>query len=89
MQLPMRVFAPGDRWRAYTESLDVSPLGVKFRFLSPIESGLPLRLELPMPEHLRLHKGGERIYGIQAVVCHVAPTENNEYSIGAEFGAVA
>ncbi|MEK6304015.1 MAG: DnaJ domain-containing protein [Acidobacteriota bacterium] len=40
-------------WQEVTETIDVSPLGVKFRLSRPIELGTFVRLELPMPSNLR------------------------------------
>jgi hypothetical protein len=83
LNLPLRVSF--DRhWQELTETTDVSPLGVRFRLVRPVEPGSELRLELPMPKHLRTHSYDDELYIVKAFVIYAANHESGRQVV-AEF----
>ena len=83
LKLPLRVTF--DRqWQEVTETLDVSPLGMKFRLSRPMEPGSELRLELPMPRHLRTHSYDDPVYTVRAFVIYTADDDSGR-RVAAEF----
>lgn len=88
LNLPMRVHCKEKGWREQTESLDVSPLGVKFSLSHHVEPGMRLQLEMPMPENLRIYKAGKEIYEVEAYVCRILFANDGKILVGAEFGAI-
>lgn len=74
LNLPIRVSF--DRyWQELTETMDVSPLGIRFRLSRPVEPGSELRIELPMPKHLRTHSYDDDLYVVSAFVIYAANLE--------------
>jgi hypothetical protein len=83
MRLPVRVSF--DRhWQELTETLDVSPLGIRFRLSRPIEPGSELRVELAMPKHLRTHSYDDEVYVAKAFVIY-ADSQESGRQVVAEF----
>ncbi len=83
LNLPLRVSF--DRyWQELTETLDVSPLGIRFCLSRPVEPGSQLRLELPMPRHLRTHSYDEEVYVVSAFVLY-AGNQGSSRQVVAEF----
>ena len=74
LRLPVRV-SIGRNWKELTETLDVSPLGIRFRLWRPVEPGSELRIELPMPKQLRTHNYEDDLYVASAFVLYVANHE--------------
>lgn len=71
LNLPLRVSFDRN-WQELTETLDVSPLGIRFRLSRPIEPGSELRIELLMPKHLRTHSYDDDLYVASAFVLYTA-----------------
>ena len=83
LNLPVRVTF--DRHRQERgETLDVSPLGVRFRLSRDIAPGSELRLELPMPKNLRTHSYEEDLYVASAYVIYSSGSDS-AWQIVAEF----
>lgn len=83
LNLPLRVSF--DRhWQELTETMDVSPLGVRFRLSRPLEPGSELRLEMPMPKHLRTHSYDDELYVVSAFVIYASNYESGRQVV-AEF----
>ena len=81
--IPLRVNF--DRhWQELTETMDVSPLGVRFHLSRPLEPGSELRLEMPMPKHLRTHSYDDDLYVVSAFVIYASTYESGR-QIVAEF----
>lgn len=85
LRLPVRVSSTNGEWQEVTESWDVSRLGIRIRLSRRVDPGVELRLELPMPDYLRVNNRGETIYSIVAVVRYVVEQNTAGYLIGAEF----
>lgn len=85
LRLPVRVTSEAGDWQEVTESWDVSRLGIKLCLTRQVEPGALLRLELPMPEYLRLHSPTDSVYEIGAVVRHVKTGGSERLLVGAEF----
>lgn len=85
LRLPVRVTSEEGDWQEVTESWDVSRLGIRLCLSREVEPGTVLRLELPMPEYLRLHSPAESIYVINAVVRHIYGATGKRALVGAEF----
>jgi tetratricopeptide (TPR) repeat protein len=88
LSLPMQVYSKDRGWREQTESLDVSPLGVKFPLTHYVEPGMRLQLEMPMPENLRIYKASQEAYEVEAYVCRILSANDGTLLVGAEFGAI-
>jgi len=71
-------------WQEVTETIDVSPLGVKFRLSRPIELGTFVRLELPMPSDLRTRPDDQALYTVNGCITKVIP-EPTDRLVVAEF----
>ena len=83
LNLPMRVTFDR-RWQELTQTLDLSPLGVRFRLSRGVEPGSELRLELPMPRHLRTHSYDDELYVVSAFVIY-ATSDDLGRQVVAEF----
>lgn len=75
LNLPLRV-SFDRQWQELTETMDVSPLGVRFRLSPPVEPGTELRLEMPMPEYLRTHSYDDELYVVSAFVIYAADQDS-------------
>jgi hypothetical protein len=83
LRLPLKVSF--DRhWQELTETMDVSPLGVRFRLSRPVELGTELRLEMPIPEYLRTHRHDDELYVVSAFVIYAADHDSGRQVV-AEF----
>ena len=83
LNLPLKVTF--DRqWQEMAETLDVSPLGVRFRLSRRLEPGSELRLELPMPKYLRTHNYDDDMYVVNAFVIYASSSESGRQVV-AEF----
>jgi len=83
LNLPLRVSF--DRhWQEITESLDVSPLGIRFRLSRPVEPGSQLRIEMPMPRNLRTRNYSDEVYVVDAFVLY-ATNHDSGRQVVAEF----
>jgi hypothetical protein len=83
LNLPVRVTFER-QWQEVGETLDVSPLGVRFRLTRPLEPGSELRLELPMPRYLRTHSFDDDLYVVSAYVIYATNLESGRQVV-AEF----
>ena len=83
LNLPVKVTFE-HHWQELAETLDVSPLGVRFRLSRHLEPGSELRLELPMPKSLRTHSYDDDLYVIRAYVIYVSNLESGRQVV-AEF----
>lgn len=71
-------------WQEITETIDVSPLGVKFLLSRPVEPGTLVRLELPMPADLRTKTDDSMLYAVSGYVIQVTPGSGQRVVV-AEF----
>jgi hypothetical protein len=69
LSLPLRVTFD-HHWQELTDTSDVSPLGARFRLSRRVEPGSLLRLEMPMPKHLRTRSHDGELYVISAFVIY-------------------
>jgi hypothetical protein len=83
LRLPL-VVVFDHRWQETTETIDVSPLGVKFSLSRAVEPGTLVRLELPMPADLRTTSDDNVLYAVSGYVIHVNP-EAGKSIVVAEF----
>ena len=83
LNLPVKVTFER-QWQEVGETLDVSPLGVRFRLSRPLEPGSELRLELPMPKYLRTHSFDDDMYVVSAYVIYATNNESGRQVV-AEF----
>lgn len=83
LNLPVKVTFER-QWQELGETLDVSPLGVRFRLSRPLEPGSELRLELPMPKYLRTHSFDDDMYVVSAYVIYATNSESGRQVV-AEF----
>ena len=83
LNLPVKVTFER-QWQELGETLDVSPLGVRFRLSRPLEPGSELRLELPMPKYLRTHSFDDDLYVVSAYVIYATNHESGRQVV-AEF----
>jgi DnaJ-like protein/PilZ domain-containing protein len=83
LSLPLRVTFER-QWQELTHTEDVSPLGIRFRLSRRIEPGSQLRLELPLPKHLRTQSSDDELYVVNAFVIHVS-RNNRKWRVVAEF----
>jgi len=67
LSLPLRVTFD-HHWQELTDTSDVSPLGARFRLARRVEPGSLLRLEMPMPKHLRTRSHDDEPYVVSAFV---------------------
>lgn len=72
LRLPL-VVSFDHHWQEITETIDVSPLGVKFLLSRPVEPGTQVRLELPMPSDMRTKTDESLLYAVSGYVIHVTP----------------
>jgi hypothetical protein len=72
LHLPL-VVAFDHHWQETTETIDVSPLGVKFVLSRGVEPGTLVRLELPMPAELRTTGDDNVLYAVSGYVIQVNP----------------
>jgi hypothetical protein len=72
------------RWQETTETIDVSPLGVKFSLSRDVELGTLVRFELPMPAELRTTSDDNVLYAVSGYVIQVNP-EPGKNVVVAEF----
>lgn len=71
-------------WQEITETIDVSPLGVKFLLSRPVEPGTLVRLELPMPPDLRTKTDDNSFYTVSGYVIQVT-ADSGQRVVVAEF----
>lgn len=83
LNLPVKVTFER-HWQELAETLDVSPLGVRFRSSRQLEPGSELRLELPMPKYLRTHSYDDDLYVVSAYVIYASNMESGRQVV-AEF----
>lgn len=83
LHLPLSVVFE-HRWREITETIDVSPLALKFSLQREVEPGTLVRLDLPMPPDLRTRPDDEVLYTVSAYVIQVTP-EPADRVVVAEF----
>lgn len=83
LNLPVKVTFER-HWQELAETLDVSPLGVRFRLSRQLEPGSELRLELPMPKSLRTHSFDDELYVVSAYVIYASNLESGRQVV-AEF----
>jgi DnaJ-like protein/PilZ domain-containing protein len=83
MRLPL-VVVFDHHWQEVTETVDVSPLGVKFLLSRPVEPGTLVRLELPMPQDMRTNSNDSVLYTVSGYVIQVTPGSGQRVVV-AEF----
>jgi tetratricopeptide (TPR) repeat protein len=86
-RLPVRVISQNGNWQECTESLDISPLGIKLKLQRPAEKGMVLRIEMLMPQPFRLQNIDARRFEAISFVCYVERTDEKNI-VGLEFGAI-
>jgi curved DNA-binding protein CbpA len=72
------------QWQEITETLDVSPLGIRFRLSRSVEPGSEIRMELKMPRDLRAHSFDQDVYVVNGFVLYEANNEAGRQVV-AEF----
>jgi hypothetical protein len=85
VELPVRVTPAIGGWQEVTTSHDVSRFGIRFRLTKSVEIGSAVRIEIPMPKHLRFHSHSEPLYFVTATVRHAHQLPGEPSLIGAEF----
>jgi len=83
LRIPLRVTFERN-WQELTETLDVSPLGVRFHLSRPLEPGSEVRLEMAMSKHLRTHSYDDELYVVSAFIIYEANRESGRQVV-AEF----
>ncbi len=83
LRLPL-VVVFDHHWQEITETIDVSPLGVKFLLSRPVEPGTLVRLELPMPPVMRTKANDSVLYTVSGYVIKVTPGSGKRVVV-AEF----
>jgi hypothetical protein len=83
LSLPLRVTFD-HHWQELTDTSDVSPLGTRFRLSRRVEPGSLLRLEMPMPKHLRTRSHDDELYVVSAFVIY-ANQDGSGRDVVAEF----
>jgi len=83
LNIPVRVSFER-QWQEITETLDVSPLGIRFRLSRSVEPGSEIRLELKMPRDLRTHSFDQDVYVVNGFVLYEANNESGRQVV-AEF----
>jgi len=83
LNIPVRVSFER-QWQELTETLDVSPLGIRFRLSRSVEPGSEIRMELKMPRDLRAHSFDQEVYVVTAFVLYEAYNESGRQVV-AEF----
>lgn len=83
LQLPL-VVVFDHRWQETTETIDVSPLGVKFYLSRPVEPGTLVRFKLPMPAHFRTTRNDAVLYSVSGYIIQVNPAPGKNV-VAAEF----
>ena len=83
LNLPIKVTFER-HWQEISETLDVSPLAVRFRLSRHLEPGSELRLELPMPKSLRTHSYEDDLYVVDAYVIYTSNLDSGRQVV-AEF----
>jgi hypothetical protein len=84
LNLPVKVTFER-HWQELGETLDVSPLGVRFRLSRALEPGSELRLELPMPKYLRTHNYDDDLYVVNAYVIYATNLESGRQVVASSF----
>lgn len=72
LRLPL-VVVFDHHWQEVTETIDLSPLGVKFSLLRAVEPGTLVRLELPMPPDMRMKADDSVLYRVNGYAIQVTP----------------
>lgn len=79
-------------WREFTEALDISRLGLRFRLLHFVSTGSTLCVQLPMPAdmvaipwEMQLANVAYYKYTVNVRVCHRTQNSDGTHSIGAKF----
>jgi curved DNA-binding protein CbpA len=83
LSVPLRVTLER-QWQELTKTDDVSPLGIRFRLTRRVEPGSELRLEMPLPKHLRTHSHDDELYCCSAFVIYVS-ADNRNWLVVAEL----
>jgi len=83
LNIPVRVSFAG-HWQELTETLDVSPLGIRFRLSRSIEPGSKILMELKMPRDLRTHSFDDDVYVVNAFVLYESSHDSGRQVV-AEF----
>jgi DnaJ domain len=83
LRLPLRVSFE-QVWEELTQTLDVSPLAIRFYLSRRIEPGSRLHVELPMPEQLRTYAGDNELCVKDAFVTYIIQ-DNRGRQVVAEF----
>ena len=83
LNIPVRVSFER-QWQEISETLDVSPLGIRFRLSRPVEPGSEIRMELKMPRDLRAHSFDQDVYVVSGFVLYETNNESGRQVV-AEF----
>ena len=83
LHLPLSVVFE-HRWQEITETIDVSPLALRFSLKREVEPGTLVRLDLPMPPDLRTKPDDDVLYTVSAYVIQARP-ELRDRIVVAEF----
>jgi hypothetical protein len=88
LELPLRVTGSDDAGAGFEESavtLNVSGAALCFESVRRLEVGQSLDLEVTIPEGLRRHFGGERLFRTRSVVYRVEPASEGRLRVVARF----
>ena len=83
LNIPVRVSFER-QWQEISETLDVSPLGIRFRLSRPVEPGSEIRMELKMPRDLRAHSFDQDVDVVSGFVLYETNNESGRQVV-AEF----
>ena len=91
LRLSVTVGPPDHSWQESTQTFDVSPLGIGFELSlergKDVQVGMPLLIQMAMPQALQIYPGQQSACAISAVVCYVSDL-NDKKRVGAEFGII-
>lgn len=74
LTLPMEVFGRDsvqEEWAESAKLIEASPIGARFLMSHPVEPGCLLRLQIPLPRHMRFYDQQESAYRVWSVVRYV------------------
>jgi tetratricopeptide (TPR) repeat protein len=80
-KIPMVVTCT-NKWVEFTQTMDISASGARFRLLHSVDRGSTLNVQLSIPEEF-----GIKLGQLPVVVCHGTQDIDGTYLIGAQFGA--
>ncbi len=73
------------KWKEFTQTIDISKMGVLLKIATRVRVGRVLYLTMPMPSELRTHSHDQPRYGVYALVRRIEPTRNGRRGVGLEL----